>query len=202
VSWVDIFAQIAAEIMEDPMNKTYTENGIAPLFKATPEARLVIVGQAPGRRAEKTRLVWNDPSGDRLRFWMGINRDQFYQSRYIAVLPMDFYYPGKGKSGDKPPRRGFAEKWHPRILALMPFVETLILVGNYAQKFYLGARCKENLTETVRNFSVYLPKFLPLVHPSPRNTGWFKQNPWYEQEVIPVLQDITARVLMERKDES
>jgi uracil-DNA glycosylase len=100
---------------------------------------------------------------------------------------MDFYYPGKGKSGDQPPRRGFAEKWHPRLLAAMPSIETIILVGSYAQEYYLDARRKENLTETVRSFREYLPDYLPLVHPSPRNQIWLKSNPWFEQDVIPVL---------------
>ena len=123
---VTIFDTIQHEIMEDPMNQNYTEKGIPPLFKASDDARLVIVGQAPGRKAEATRLFWNDPSGDRLRDWLGISRKQFYNSDFIAQLPMDFYYPGKTKTGDKPPRRGFAEKWHPRLLEAMPNVETIL----------------------------------------------------------------------------
>lgn len=183
------FETINAEIAADPMNQSYTGRGILPLFRASAAARLVIVGQAPGRKAEETRLFWNDPSGDRLRDWMGVTREQFYGSEYIAQLPMDFYYPGKGKSGDQPPRRGFAEKWHPRLLAAMPSIETIILVGSYAQEYYLDARRKENLTETVRSFREYLPDYLPLVHPSPRNQIWLKSNPWFEQDVIPVLKE-------------
>ncbi len=196
-----IFDEIHAEIAADPMNKEYTERGIFPLFKASKDARLVIVGQAPGRKAEATRLFWNDPSGDRLREWMGIDRDQFYNSPYLAQLPMDFYYPGKGKSGDNPPRPGFAEKWHPRLLAAMPNVETIILVGDYSQRYYLGERRKTNLTETVKHFQEYLPRYLPLVHPSPRNKAWLKRNPWFEAEVIPVVREVTAR-LMEIKSQS
>lgn len=183
------FETINAEIAADPMNQSYTVRGILPLFRASAAARLVIVGQAPGRKAEETRLFWNDPSGDRLRDWMGVTREQFYGSEYIAQLPMDFYYPGKGKSGDQPPRRGFAKKWHPRLLAAMPSIETIILVGSYAQEYYLDARRKENLTETVRSFREYLPDYLPLVHPSPRNQIWLKSNPWFEQDVIPVLKE-------------
>lgn len=183
------FETINAEIAADPMNQSYTGRGILPLFRASAAARLVIVGQAPGRKAEETRLFWNDPSGDRLRDWMGVTREQFYGSEYIAQLPMDFYYPGKGKSGDQPPRRGFAEKWHPRLLAAMPSIETIILVGSYAQEYYLDARRKENLTETVRSFREYLPDYLPLVHPSPRNQIWLKRNPWFEQDVIPALKE-------------
>lgn len=187
-----IFEKIQKEIMADPMNQIYTKKGIPPLFKASKDARIVIVGQAPGRRAEETHLFWNDPSGDRLRDWMGITREQFYGSKYIAQLPMDFYYPGKAKTGDKPPRKGFAEKWHPHLLAAMPHIETILLIGNYAQKYYLGEKCKENLTETVKCFREYLPKYLPLVHPSPLNHGWLKRNPWFEQDVIPVLQNIIS----------
>jgi uracil-DNA glycosylase len=126
---------------------------------------------------------------------MGVTREQFYGSKYLAQLPMDFYFPGKGKSGDLPPRRGFAEKWHPRLLAAMPHVETTILVGSYSQAYYLGGRRKGTLTETVMHFQEYLPKYLPLVHPSPRNTAWLMRNPWFERDVLPVLQDLTARLL-------
>ena len=185
-----VFAEIQRAIMADPMNQEYTERGIPPLFKASEEARLVIVGQAPGRKAEETRLFWNDPSGDRLREWLDVTREAFYGSEKIAQLPMDFYYPGKAKSGDKPPRKGFAEKWHPPLLEAMPDVKTILLVGSYAQKYYLGERRKANLTETVKNFREYLPRFLPLVHPSPLNIGWLKRNPWFESEVIPVLREL------------
>lgn len=185
-----VFEEIEQEIIEDEMNKEYTSSGIRPLFKATQEARIVIVGQAPGRRAAETRLFWNDPSGDRLRDWMGVSREIFYRTERIAQLPMDFYYPGKAKTGDLPPRKGFAEKWHPRMLEEMPKVKTIILVGSYAQKYYLNKRCQKNLTDTVRNYQDYLPQYLPLVHPSPINQGWFKRNAWFEEEVVPVLRDI------------
>jgi uracil-DNA glycosylase len=195
VERVDVFQRISREIAADPMDEEYTQRGIQPLFRACEDARLVLVGQAPGRRAQETRLFWNDPSGDRLREWMGVTREQFYGSKYLAQLPMDFYFPGKGKSGDLPPRRGFAEKWHPRLLEAMPHVETIILVGSYSQAYYLSGRRKGTLTETVRHFREYLPGYLPLVHPSPRNTAWLMQNPWFERDVLPVLQDLTARLL-------
>lgn len=189
-----VFEKIKQEIMSDPMNESYTNKGIPPLFKASIDARIVIVGQAPGRKAEETRLFWNDVSGDRLREWMGISREIFYNTDRIAHMPMDFYYPGKAKTGDAPPRKGFAEKWHPRLLAEMPNVETIILIGNYAQEYYLNKRREKNLTETVRNFKQYLPEYFPLVHPSPLNLGWFKRNPWFENEVLPVLKDIVSGV--------
>ncbi len=190
-----IFKEIKKEIIADPMNDFYTKNGIDPLFKASKDARIVIVGQAPGRKAEETHLYWNDLSGDRLREWMGVSREEFYATDRIAQLPMDFYFPGKAKHGDLPPRKGFAEKWHPRLLEEMPNVKTILLIGNYAQKYYLANKGEKNLTETVRNFRNYLPKYLPLVHPSPLNIGWLKRNPWFESDVLPVLRDIVKNNL-------
>lgn len=190
-----IFEEIKQKIMDDPMNASYTQRGIPPLFKASKEARIVIVGQAPGRRAEETRLFWNDLSGDRLRDWMGISREIFYSTDRIAQLPMDFYYPGKAKTGDAPPRNGFAQKWHPCLLEEMPNVKTIIPIGSYAQKYYLNKCREESLTLTVRNFQKYLPKYFPLVHPSPLNIGWLKQNPWFENEVLPVLKEIVIKNL-------
>jgi uracil-DNA glycosylase len=127
-----------------------------------------------------------------LREWMGISRESFYNTDYIAQLPMDFYYPGKAKTGDVPPRKGFAEKWHPLLLKEMPNIKTILLIGNYAQKYYLGKQCEKNLTETVKNFHNYLPEYLPLVHPSPLNLGWLKRNPWFENDVLPVLREIVS----------
>ncbi len=190
-----IFERIKQEIMDDPMNESYTRNGIPPLFKASKNARIAIVGQAPGRKAEETQLFWNDISGDRLREWMGISREEFYKTDRIAHLPMDFFYPGKAKQGDLPPRKGFAEKWHPLLLEKMPNIETVILIGNHAQKHYLGKRRGKNLTETVKNFKNYLPEYLPLVHPSPLNFGWLERNPWFEYEVLSVLKEIVRNTL-------
>ncbi len=191
-----IFDRIKQEIMEDPANKVFTEKGIPPLFKASMDARIAIVGQAPGRKAEETRLFWNDLSGDRLREWLGISREEFYRTNRIAHLPMDFYYPGKAANGDLPPRKGFAEKWHPQLLAGMPNIETIILIGNYAQRYYLNRSCEKNLTETVKSFQKYLPDYFPLVHPSPLNLGWLKGNPWFESDVLPVLKEIVSKNLV------
>ncbi len=186
--------QIKNAIMRDAQNQSFTERGIEPLFAAPTGARINIVGQAPGVKAEQTRLYWNDQSGDRLREWLGIDRETFYHSGLFAVIPMDFYYPGKGKSGDLPPRKGFAEKWHPQILADLPNIELTILIGQYAQKYYLPQN-KRNVTETVKNYREFLPHFLPLVHPSPRNQLWLAKNPWFTQEVIPELQQRVKRIL-------
>ena len=190
--------EITSSIIADPQNKEFTQRGIFPLFSAPKTARINIVGQAPGLKAEQTRLYWNDKSGDRLRDWLGVDYDYFYNSGMFAVLPMDFYYPGKGKSGDLPPRSGFAEKWHPQILENLPNIQLTLLIGQYAQKFYLSDN-KNNVTETVKNYQKFLPHFIPLVHPSPRNQFWIERNPWFGEKVIPDLQKLVKRIINESK---
>lgn len=190
--------EITSSIIADPQNKDFTDRGIFPLFSAPKTARINIVGQAPGLKAEQTRLYWNDKSGDRLRDWLGVDYDYFYNSGMFAVLPMDFYYPGKGKSGDLPPRFGFAEKWHSQILENLPNIQLTLLIGQYAQKFYLSDN-KNNVTETVKNYQKFLPHFIPLVHPSPRNQFWIERNPWFGEKVIPDLQKLVKRIINESK---
>ena len=190
--------EITSSIIADPQNKDFTQRGIFPLFSAPKTARINIVGQAPGLKAEQTRLYWNDKSGDRLRDWLGVDYDYFYNSGIFAVLPMDFYYPGKGKSGDLPPRSGFAEKWHPQILENLPNIQLTLLIGQYAQKFYHSDN-KNNVTETVKNYQKFLPHFIPLVHPSPRNQFWIERNPWFGEKVIPDLQKLVKRIINESK---
>lgn len=189
------FQKIAEEIRKDPENASFTKRGIDPLFYAGPECRIMIVGQAPGRVAEESGIVWNDRSGDRLRDWMGIDRDTFYNSGKLAIVPMDFYFPGTGKSGDLPPRKDFADKWHPRLLELMPDLKLTILVGSYATKRYLQLKSPASLTQVVKDYRDYLPEYFPLVHPSPRNQIWMKKNPWFDQTVIPDLQELVAQIM-------
>ena len=189
------FKAIAEEIRRDPENASFTKRGIDPLFYAGPECRIMIVGQAPGRVAEESGIVWNDRSGDRLREWMGIDRDTFYNSGKLAIVPMDFYFPGTGKSGDLPPRKDFADTWHPRLLELMPDLKLTILVGSYATKRYLKLKSSASLTQVVKDYRDYLPEFFPLVHPSPRNQIWMKKNPWFDQTVIPDLQELVAQIM-------
>ncbi|WP_270740632.1 uracil-DNA glycosylase family protein [Lactococcus formosensis] len=184
---MDQLSKIFQEIKEDPQNTLYTAQGIAPLYAVHQEAKILIVGQAPGIRAQETRLFWNDPSGERLREWLGISYEEFYSSSKLAILPMDFYFPGKGKSGDLPPRKGFAEKWHPLLIAEMPQLELIILIGSYAIPYYLNVPKQTRITDVVRNFEQYLPEYFPLVHPSPRNNIWLRKNPWFETEVLPEL---------------
>ena len=189
------FKAIAEEIRKDPENASFTKRGIDPLFFAGPECRIMIVGQAPGRVAEESGIVWNDRSGDRLREWMGIDRDTFYNSGKLAIVPMDFYFPGTGKSGDLPPRKDFADKWHPRLLELIPDLKLTILVGSYATKRSLQLKSSASLTQVVKDYRDYLPEFFPLVHPSPRNQIWMKKNPWFDQTVIPDLQELVAQIM-------
>ena len=192
---METIERITQEIMADPANRSYTERGIPPLFSAPTTARINIVGQAPGVRAQETRLFWNDPSGDRLRAWMGVDRDTFYHSGMFAILPMDFYFPGKGKSGDLAPRRGFAEKWHPRILADLPDIQLTILVGQYATHHYLHLKSSVKLTSIVEDYRSYLPEFFPIVHPSPRNGIWLGAHPGFERDVVPALQQRVHSIL-------
>ncbi|WP_315459469.1 uracil-DNA glycosylase family protein [uncultured Streptococcus sp.] len=192
---MDTIEQLIADIMTDEQNATYTQQGIKPLFTVPKTARINIVGQAPGIRAQESGLYWNDPSGDNLRKWLGVDREIFYDSGLFAVVPMDYYFPGTGKSGDLPPRKGFAEKWHKRTLAFAPNIELHILVGSYAQRYYLQQKSSATLTETVKHYRAYLPEFFPLVHPSPRNNLWQARNPWFAKEVIPDLQKHVKEIL-------
>ncbi|QLQ30574.1 MAG: uracil-DNA glycosylase family protein [Candidatus Thiothrix singaporensis] len=175
----------------------YLPLGANPVLIARPTARLLIVGQAPGRRVHATGLPFNDPSGDRLRNWLGIGRETFYHSPRIAIVPMGFCYPGTGKGGDLPPRPECAAAWRRQLLEQMPEVGLTLLFGQYAQAWHLGGRQKKSLTETVRAWREYWPQCLPLPHPSPRNIRWFKQNPWVEEEIIPVLREQVSKVLAE-----
>lgn len=187
--------QLYEAIRQDPQNAAFTAAGIDPLYHYEPNATILIVSQAPSRSAQAAKTYWRDASGDRLREWMGVTDAEFYDSGKLAVVPLDFYYPGKGKSGDLPPRKGFAEKWHKPLLALMPHIQLTLLIGMYAQRYYLPNRQK-TLTETVRHYQDYAPYF-PLVHPSPLNYGWLKKNPWFAETVLPDLQH-QVRALLTR----
>ena len=169
--------------------------GPRPVLRAAITARQLIVGQAPGTRVHATGLPFDDPSGDRLRQWLDVDRDTFYDESRIAIIPSGFCYPGKGWHGDLPPRPECAPLWHPRLRALMPGLELTLLVGAYAQAYYLADRRKATLAETVRAWRAYLPEFLPTPHPSPRNKLWLKRNPWFEAEVVPVLRARAHRLI-------
>ena len=165
----------------------HLEQGVNPVFAASPKSKVVIIGQAPGSVVHKTGIPWDDKSGERLREWMSISKDDFYNKDLLALIPMGFCYPGKGKSGDLPPRPECAPKWHNSLFSQMNDLKLIVLIGNYAQKYYLKELAKNTLTETVQNYREYLPKYLPLPHPSPRNNIWLKKNPWFEEYVVPEL---------------
>ena len=158
-----------------------------PVFRAAKSSRLLIVGQAPGRRVHETGIPWNDPSGDVLRGWLAVDRDEFYDTARIAIVPVGLCYPGTVDGADLPPPRQCAPLWQPRFRAALPAIGLTLLVGQYAQKYWLGAHDKGSLSERVRRFRDYLPEFFPLPHPSWRNKGWLKRNPWFEADVIPAL---------------
>ncbi len=182
-------------IMNDEMNTVYTKRGERPVYAANPKAKIVIIGQAPGRIAQEKHVPWDDRSGDRLRHWLGVFREEFYNPRLFSFLPMDFYFPGSGKSGDLPPRKGFAEKWHGPLLELMPDIQLKIIIGQYAQAYYLVDK-PGSVTETVRSYKQYIKDgLLPLPHPSPRNQIWEKKNPWFAKYVIPLLQSMVSRTI-------
>jgi uracil-DNA glycosylase len=167
-----------------------------PVVRASRTASILIIGQAPGRRVHETGIPWNDPSGGRLRSWLALDRDAFYDERRIAIMPMGFCFPGTDpKGGDYPPRPECAPHWHLRIRALMPNLSLTLLVGSYAQAHYLGKARKPSMTETVRAFRDYLPDYLPLPHPSWRNTVWLKRNPWFEAALLPELRRRSGKAL-------
>ena len=167
---------------------------IPPLFQLNKDAKILIIGQAPGRKVEESKIPFDDKSGEKLIAWMGINRETFYSDK-IAILPMDFYYPGKGKTGDLPPRKFIAEEYHREILDELTNVEMTLLIGKYSMDYYLKGKMKRNLTETVRRYEEYLPKYFPIVHPSPLNFRWQAKNPWFMEEVVPALAERVAKIL-------
>lgn len=168
--------------------------GPRPGFQIHPDARILIVGQAPGKAVHDTGIPFNDPSGDRLRRWLGIDREDFYNPEKFAILPMGFCYPGTGKTGDLPPRKECAEKWRNQLLEIIPKIEITLAIGQYAINWHLRKKKKKNLTETVRAWKEYWPRYLPLPHPSPRNNIWLKKNAWFEEDVLPELKNVINRI--------
>jgi uracil-DNA glycosylase len=158
-----------------------------PVVWVHPDARILIAGQAPGRRVHESGIPWNDPSGDRLRQWLGMDGETFYDKRNIAVAAMGFCYPGTVKGADLPPRKECAPLWRPRLLPLLQKVRLTLLVGGYAQRYHLGAAVKSSLGETVRAWREFPDGVVPLPHPSWRNSAWLKRNPWFETELVPEL---------------
>lgn len=169
--------------------------GPHPILQAHKKSRILIAGQAPGKKVHETGIPWNDPSGERLRDWLGVDRNTFYNSEMIALVPMGFCYPGTGKSGDLAPRPECAATWHDKLFQQLPNLELILIIGKYAHDYHLGGKQKKNLTETVRAWKEYASGIIPLPHPSPRNNIWLKKNPWFEKELLSVLKKKVRSVL-------
>lgn len=193
----DEFQALLAQVRACRLCAKHLPLGPRPILRAAPSATLLIVGQAPGRKVHETGIPWNDPSGDRLRGWLELSREQFYDESRIAIIPTGLCYPGKlpGRGGDCPPRPECAPKWHPPLLAALPQVRLTLLIGGYAQAYHLGRRARGSLSETVAAWREFLPEFLPLPHPSPRNLNWLRRHPWFEAEVVPELRRRVREVL-------
>lgn len=183
--------ELLAEVRACRICEAQLPLGARPVVQADTGARILIVGQAPGLRVHETGIPFNDPSGERLRDWLGMTPEEFYDPRQVAILPMGFCYPGRGRSGDNPPRPECAPAWRQRLLEQLPNIELTVLAGRYAQEWHLGKAV--NLTERVRNWRDVWPEYVPIPHPSPRNNLWLRRNPWFEQELVPCLQQRVAQ---------
>lgn len=166
-----------------------------PILQASVNSKIAIIGQAPGLKVQESGIPWDDKSGDALREWLGVSKDQFYNPDIFALIPMGFCYPGRGRSGGLPPRPECAPLWHEQLLGSASSIRLTLLIGQYAQKYYLKKHTKSTLTDTVKSFREYLPNCLPLVHPSPRNNIWKSKNPWFDKDVVPELQGVVREVL-------
>ncbi len=170
-------------------------DGVRPVLQVDAKARILVAGQAPGRKVHASGVPFDDASGERLRSWMGIGREVFYDATRVAILPMGFCYPGTGKTGDLPPRRECAPQWRAPLIAMMPRIELVLVIGQYAIDWHLPQCAGKTLTDTVRAWRDHWPRVLPIPHPSPRNNIWLKANPWFADEVVPVLQARMAQIL-------
>lgn len=187
---------LLAEIADCTICLAALPHGCRPVLQASTHSRILLVGQAPGKKVHETGLAWDDASGDTLRSWLGVSKLQFYNPDLFALMPMGFCYPGKGRTGDLPPRPACAPAWHQKLLREMPDIQLTLLVGQYAQQYYLRENMQRNLTETVRGCSAYLQKnTLPLPHPSPLNFRWLAKNQWFSADVLPVLKVSVAKAL-------
>ncbi len=169
-----------------------------PVVSISKQSKIIVIGQAPGRIVHETGIPWNDKSGDNLRSWLGVDKPTFYDTKKFGIMPMGFCFPGTGKSGDLPPRPECAPLWHERLLKQTTDIQLIILIGQYSQNYYLEDKAKDSLTETVKNFSKYLPAYFTLPHPSPRNNIWMAKNKWFEKKVLPNLKKTVAGILKQK----
>ncbi|MEZ5693980.1 MAG: uracil-DNA glycosylase family protein [Altererythrobacter sp.] len=183
------------EILRCQTCAKFLPHGIRPIVSFSSTASLLIIGQAPGSKVHASGIPWDDPSGDRLREWTGLSKEQMYDPAQVALVPMGFCYPGKGKSGDLPPRPECAPQWHDRVLAELPADRLTLLVGSYAQEQYMPDTRRLSLTERVGQYREHLPHRIPLPHPSWRSTIWMRNNPWFEADVLPVLRERVSQML-------
>jgi uracil-DNA glycosylase len=190
----DDFSQLIESVRQCRLCEKSLPMGPRPVLQVDPRARILIAGQAPGRRVHESGIPFDDPSGDRLREWLGVSKATFYDSAQIAILPMGFCYPGTGTSGDLPPRPECEQAWRSRLMQELGAVRLTVVIGMYAQKWHLPDT-RKNLTETVRAWRDYAPTIIPLPHPSPRNNIWLKKNPWFSEELLPVLHERVQQVL-------
>jgi len=186
---------LLSEIKQCTVCANHLDLGPRPVVSGHIDSKIVIIGQAPGTKVHASGIPWDDASGKQLRKWLGVSDKDFYDAQKFAIVPMGFCYPGKGKGGDLPPRPECAPLWHESLLKKMPNVELIILIGMYAQNYYLKKAAKKTLTETVRNYKEYLPNYFVLPHPSPRNRFWHTKNPWFDKEVLPEFQETVHNIL-------
>lgn len=187
--------KLLSNILKCKECESYLTNGCRPVLAVNSKSKIVIIGQAPGKKVHETGIAWNDKSGENLRNWLGVNKEQFYDTNLFALMPMGFCYPGTGKSGDLPPRKECTPLWHDKLFKLITDVKLILLIGKYAQEYYLKDLQKDNLTQTVKAYKEYLPQYLPLPHPSPRNNIWQKKNEWFAKELLPQLKQQVSKII-------
>jgi uracil-DNA glycosylase len=187
--------ELLKEIRGCSICKDFLPYAARPIIRASKQSKILIIGQAPGQKVQNSGVPWDDASGNTLREWLDVSPDQFYNTNLFAIMPMGMCFPGTGKSGDLPPRKECAPAWHEKVLQKMPHIQLTLLIGKYAQDYYLKDAAKENLTETVKNYLEYLPNYMPLPHPSPRNNIWLKKNSWFKTDVVQVLQSTIDIIL-------
>lgn len=185
---------LLAEVRACTICAPHLPHGVRPVLQIHPQARVLVAGQAPGRKVHQSGLPFDDASGDRLREWMGVTREVFYDAPQIAIVPMGFCFPGTGKSGDLPPRPECAPAWRAQLLDHLSRLQVTLAVGQYAQAYHVSEQ-RSSLTETVRHWRSYWPEVIPLPHPSPRNNLWLNRNPWFEKDLIPMLRQRVSEAL-------
>ena len=187
--------QLLTNIRACTICSAFLPNPPKPIIRASAASKILVIGQAPGQKVQNSGIPWDDASGKELRNWLQVSPEQFYDTQLFAIMPMGMCFPGTGKSGDLPPRKECAIAWHAKVLAQMPQIKLTLLIGRYAQAYYLGNNIKPTLTETVSQYKDYLPAYFPLPHPSPRNNSWKRKNEWFAQHIVPELQLLVHGIL-------